>query len=287
VSPPDDLVGKAAPRAAEQARAAADAMGVTVTVLSDLDDLRAAAELLKLVWGERAPVSTDLLRALEHTGSYVAGAFLGTELIGASVAFLADGGAKLHSHITGLLPGSQRKGIGLALKLHQRAWALAHGIGVVSWTFDPLVRRNGYFNLTKLGGVADRFHLNFYGEIADLMNQGDETDRCEVAWDLTSGRVDAAADGGAAEHELVGLQARRAVVLLEEGAGGSPLVHGPSGDLRLCWVPEDVVALRSTAPTLAHEWRLALRETLGASLTEGFVATAVTRTGWYVLERSS
>lgn len=278
-------------QASDQARAASATSGIEVAELGELGELDAAAALLDTVWGTRAgraPISPDLLRAFSHTGNYVAGAFEHSDLVGVSVAFLANGGptTKLHSHITGLLPGSQRKGIGLALKLHQRAWAIGHGLGVVSWTYDPLVRRNAYFNLTKLGAEADRFHVNFYGEMIDQVNVGDESDRCEVTWDLTSARVEAAAGGTVAEPDLDDLRSRGATVALDEGSDGSPQAHRLHGDLRLCRVPEDIAALRSSDPRCAHAWRLALRDTLGASLDEGFVANACTRSGWYVLERS-
>ena len=52
------------------------------------------------------------------------------------------------------------------------------------WTFDPLVARNAYFNLHKLGAVADRFERNFYGEMTDTLNRGERTDRVVVRWDL-------------------------------------------------------------------------------------------------------
>jgi predicted GNAT superfamily acetyltransferase len=81
-------------------------------------------------------------------------------------------------------PGLRHGGVGYALKLAQRAQALAQGIRVVRWTFDPMVARNAYFNLHKLGAVCDRFHRNFYGAMTDLLNRGERTDRFVVRWDL-------------------------------------------------------------------------------------------------------
>ncbi|MBA2607780.1 MAG: GNAT family N-acetyltransferase, partial [Actinobacteria bacterium] len=164
------------------AHAAAARAGVEVAELSSLDHLRAAADLFVEVWGVRAdlgPISPDMLRAFAHSGNYVAGARAGSALVGASVAFLANAGSgyKLHSHITGVTAAGLSKGVGFALKIHQRAWAIDRGLPVVSWTFDPLVRRNAYFNLTKLGATANRFLVNFYGEMADSLNAGDESDR--------------------------------------------------------------------------------------------------------------
>ena len=52
------------------------------------------------------------------------------------------------------------------------------------WTFDPLVARNAWFNLGKLGAVADAFGRAFYGEMTDEINAGDRSDRLVVRWDL-------------------------------------------------------------------------------------------------------
>ena len=253
-------------------------------------DLRAVANLFATVWGtpaEGAPISPELLRALSHTGNYVAGVRVGATLLGASVGFLAngDGVPKLHSHITGLAPEAQVKGLGYLLKLHQRAWALDHGLTEITWTFDPLVRRNAYFNLTKLGAEATGFHVNFYGDMADQVNRGDESDRCEVTWDLTTDRALAHRSGSLPDLDITALRDAGAVPVLEEGVDGQPQRRPLRGAVRLCWIPADAVALRTSAPRVAHNWRLALRDTFGASIADGFVATAMTRSGWYVLEQ--
>ena len=94
----------------------------------------------------RAPITVEMMRALSHAGNYVAGAFEGDRLAGGSVG--SSAGHPLHSHVTGAAIG---RGIGFALKLHQRAWALARELERITWTYDPLVRRNAHFNLAKLG----------------------------------------------------------------------------------------------------------------------------------------
>jgi predicted GNAT superfamily acetyltransferase len=52
-------------------------------------------------------------------------------------------------------------------------------------------------------------------------------------------------------------------------------------------VPEDIVALRRSDPTLARAWRRALRETLGDAIQRGYVVVGATRDGWYVLESAT
>jgi predicted GNAT superfamily acetyltransferase len=162
---------------------------------------------------------------------------------------------------------------------------LEHGLTVITWTFDPLIRRNAYFNLTKLGAEAAGYHVNFYGEMGDRLNRGDESDRCEVTWDLTSDRALAASTGSGPDLDLSSLLAAGAVPVLEDGDGRQPVSRPLRGAVRLCWIPADALALRATAPQVARSWRLALRDTLGASIADGFFASGMTRSGWYVLER--
>src|SRR5438105_195572 len=162
-------------QAAAAAETAAARAGVRVAELEDVLRIRHAADLFNRVWAvtrEDPLIPANTLRALEHSGNYVVGAFEGDAMAGAVVGFLGrlDGSLQLHSHILGVSPGSQGRSIGFALKQHQRAWALAAGIEVVTWTFDPLVRRNAYFNLAKLGATVRAFYPDFYGEMNDGIN---------------------------------------------------------------------------------------------------------------------
>src|SRR5256885_9641809 len=146
------------------ARAAADRHGLRVVELHDFAEHEAAVALLCAVWGVDSPealVSSSLLRALAHSGNYVVGAYADGRLVGTAVAFFGVG--HLHSHITGVDRGTQARGVGYALKQHQRGWALRHGLTSVHWTFDPLVRRNAWFNLHKLGATATEYLSDFYG----------------------------------------------------------------------------------------------------------------------------
>lgn len=194
-------------RAAERAAlAAARTAGVEVTELRSVAELRRAAALFGQVWAtapEASPGPADLLRALSHAGNYVAGAWRAGELVGCSVGFLglAAGRLHLHSHVTGVVPGGQGAGVGFALKQHQRAWALARQITEIGWTYDPLIRRNAFFNLVKLGAEVVAYEPCFYGEMTDGINAGDESDRCVVRWRLLDERVVAASLGAAAEPD--------------------------------------------------------------------------------------
>src|SRR5918993_820653 len=120
------------PEATQAAVAAATAADVVIRELHRMEQLKAAQRLFEEVWrpaeGQPPPVTGELLRALAHAGSYVVGAYAGTRMVGASAGFFtAPPDPALHSHITGVAPQGQRRGIGFALKVHQRAWALARG----------------------------------------------------------------------------------------------------------------------------------------------------------------
>jgi predicted GNAT superfamily acetyltransferase len=270
--------------AAGTARAAARAAGVQIDVLSSIEDMGSIESLLRRVWDDDRPqISAHLLRALATEGSYVAGASRDRELVGASMAFLAGRPADihLHSHISGIAPGLQGRGLGYALKQHQRWWALTRGIPLVTWTFDPLVRRNAYFNLTKLGAEIIDFMPNFYGAMTDGINKEDESDRCHVAWTLGSARAIEAAAGRNLEAD----DRADAFVILEEGSDGAPVVHRARGEPIAATIPQDIVALRRSDPGLARRWRIALRETFEAAFDAGFTATSMSKAGTYLLER--
>jgi predicted GNAT superfamily acetyltransferase len=162
-------------------------VAVEVRVLTGMDEFNAAAQVLRTIWGS-SQLPAEVLRALDFAGGYVAGAFANGEMIGASAGFLAPraDSIHLHSHISGVVAPWQDRRVGYSLKMHQRDWALARGIGTIEWTFDPLIRRNAFFNLVKLGAAVVSFEADFYGEMADAINAGDPTDRAVVEWDLTS-----------------------------------------------------------------------------------------------------
>src|SRR4029450_5155871 len=157
-----------------------------------------SGEIRRPAQGNPPPMTAELLRALAHAGSYVAGAFAGTRMVGASAGFFtAPPDPGLHSHITGVAPTGQHHGVGFALKVHQRAWALARGIRVVAWTFDPLVARNAWFNLAKLGARPTGSLEDFYGPMTDAINAGMASDRLLLAWELDHPAVAAACAGRA------------------------------------------------------------------------------------------
>jgi predicted GNAT superfamily acetyltransferase len=273
-------------------------MAAELVELNDITDIRELAELFAEVWGRPGspPIGPDVLKALAHSGNYVVGAYRDRRLIGGLVGWLGGEPRRelhMHSHILGVLPGIESHGLGFELKQHQRWWCLERGVNVMEWTTDPLVRRNGYFNLTKLGARAPEYLINVYGEMKDGINAGEESDRLLIRWRLDSPEARAAAAGGAKEPDVDAIRASGAQVLLSVGESSSPspsplsLTLSPErgeGHPLLVQVPEDVVTLRREQPALATAWRLALREALTNALAGGYEITGASRLGWYVLE---
>ncbi len=219
------------------------------------DDMAAIVTVFQQVWGTTTPiVNVELLRAMAHSGGYVAGVYEHHRLIGASFGFLArhQGHPALHSHVTGILPGLQQTGVGRSVKLHQRDWAAARDIAWITWTYDPVVRRNAWFNIEVLGAHVSEYVVNFYGEMSDSINAHDESDRLVVAWPTDPNVARPAATEGAS------------TVLVD--------------------TPVDVVFLRRTDPGEALEWRRRVRKELGERIDAGATVTGFTRAGQYVLE---
>jgi predicted GNAT superfamily acetyltransferase len=274
----------------ESARLAADTLGLRISELVDAPSHHVAAALLQGVWRADSPdnvVNAALMTALAHAGNYVAGAYQGERMVAAAVGFLGVG--HLHSHVAGVDRTIRTGGIGFALKQHQRAWALARAITEVCWTFDPLVSRNAYFNLHKLGASATEYLPDFYGELADGINLGDPTDRLYVRWRLESPAAVAAANGHPAGVDAVAMRAEGAAVLVDH-EGDRPSVTGESlprlpaeGRLLLVAVPEDIETLRTHDPGAATEWRYAVRGALAEALAAGYRVDGFSRDGFYAL----
>jgi predicted GNAT superfamily acetyltransferase len=277
MSGPDPLDPPEATQAAVAAAAAAD---VVVRELHKLEHLEAAQRLFEDVWrpgeGEPSPMTVGLLRALEHAGSYVVGAFAGTRMVGASAGFFtAPPDPALHSHITGVAPGGQHRGIGFALKLHQRAWALARGVPLVVWTFDPLVARNAWFNLAKLGALPTAYLEDFYGEMPDAINAGMASDRLLLAWRLDDPAVAAACAGRPRRPAPVGGgDLGGAEPALAVGPDLEPEPRKTAAAAVTVALPPDVEAL---GPGGRRAWRAAVRDALGGRMAAGAAVTGFLR----------
>jgi predicted GNAT superfamily acetyltransferase len=275
----------------EAATRAAAAARIEFVVLSSLGDVGRINLVIERVWGAQE-LPPELVRAMQHAGCVLIGAVPrdagaaasgDDDLVGFVLGFAgyADG-PHLHSHMLAALPDWQSRGVGFALKLAQRAAALDAGFDDVRWTYDPLLARNAWFNLVKLGAAGTAFLPEFYGEMTDQLNAGDRSDRFEVRWLLASGRSAAAAQGS----------------LPAEAAGG-PAVLAVSGDPdapepaatsatpepgSTVAIPTDYLRLRRNDPGLGARWRDASAAAFRACFDAGLQAVAMSKNGVYTFD---
>jgi predicted GNAT superfamily acetyltransferase len=247
----------------------AAAMGAALDLhdLTDRAELEQLSSLLCAVWGAAHPVvPLTMLRALSDSGGMVLGAFAGAAMVGGAVGFRSAGDpARLHSHVVGVHADWRRQGVGSALKQHQRTWCRDRGMTHMTWTFDPLVRRNAMFNINRLGAVGSAYLADYYGPMDDAFNAGVPTDRVLLCW-----RLDGERRPGP-PHPTSSV--------LEVGERGQPCPTGrvADGALRL--------RLPVTVPgEHALAWRLALRDVMAPRLAQGYRWTAMSDDGWAVLE---
>ena len=207
---------------------------IQVRELDNLQDQDFGRNIFDITWSMDAgtEITPNLLQAMVHSGSYLSGAFIDNKIVGAAFAFPAtNGGLHLHSHMTAVLPEFRDKGVGYALKIDQWNWAKKQNYSYLSWTFDPLVRRNAKLNIAKLGVDISAYHPNFYGDMPDALNAGDESDRLMVSW-----RTD--------------IDAPKARELITKPETGDILIE----------IPEDIVAIRSKNQSESMKWRRQVRE---------------------------
>ena len=207
---------------------------IQVRELENLQDQDFGRNIFDITWSMDAgtEITPNLLQAMVHSGSYLSGAFIDKKIVGAAFAFPAtNGGLHLHSHMTAVLPEFRDKGVGYALKMNQWNWAKKKNYSHLTWTFDPLVRRNAKLNIAKLGVDVSDYYPNFYGDMPDALNAGDESDRLMVSW-----RTD--------------IDAPKARELITNPEPGDILIE----------IPEDIVAIRIKNQSESMKWRIQVRE---------------------------
>ena len=168
---------------------------VTFRDLSGMAEFRLAEDLQRQVWGEGdLPDPADLMMVIQAEGGLVGGAYVDGRLVGYIFGFPTRDPQVQHSHRLAVLAQARGLGLGVRLKLYQRDWCLARGIGHVRWTFDPLRTVNATLNIHRLGATSQTYLPDYYGEMAGI-NQGLASDRLLVDWDLASPVVAALAGG--------------------------------------------------------------------------------------------
>jgi predicted GNAT superfamily acetyltransferase len=258
-----------------------------IQLVSTIADTEAMSAFFMQVWADGPEVVPfDLALAVQHVGGYSAIAKLDGNIVGASFGFQGahenfQGQRLLHSHVT----AATVPGVGFALKQHQKAWAIQQGIDAITWTFDPLVRRNAVFNFEKLGAIGVEYLPNFYGTMTDAINAGDHSDRLFTYWPLSASALAAFGPGGTAEGSAASAAASDPIPT----AGSSTSTTSTSTEIEaiLVELPADIESLRKSNLAEALEWRARVREVLEPAIADGYRVTGILNRQALVLEKSS
>lgn len=237
---------------------------IQIRACTTVEEFDRCVELQRLVWGfaDVELVPKDIIAAISHAGGQVFGAYEGAEMIGFLLAFAGyrEGHAYLHSHMLAVLPPYRDQGLGRRLKLRQREDALARGLDLVEWTFDPLELKNAYFNIERLGAIVRRYIPNKYGRTTSPLHGGLPTDRLVAEWWLRTPRVEAVIAGGSVPHSPRGQRIR---------------------------VPVTVQQLKETDRAAAEKVQTEVRAQFTQCLAAGYAVTGFVREndqGTYLLE---
>lgn len=262
-------------------------------------EYRACVALQRRTWGETFSelVPPSMLLVAQEMGGVASGAFEGDRLAGFvfGVSGVREGRTAHWSDMLAVDPAYRGRGVGVRLKLHQRERLLELGIRLVLWTFDPLVARNAYLNLRRLGAIAREYRRDVYGASDSPLHAGIGTDRLVAEWHLDSERVRARVDQleAAAGADRAAAETEPPPPLLSADAGGSfprPGALTPREEESLTVaVPANIDALKATDLALAQAWRRATREALEWAFGNGYVAVDAARadgaTSYYTLSR--
>jgi predicted GNAT superfamily acetyltransferase len=253
---------------------------ITIRPARERKDYDACVDLQRAVW---KLADLEILSPVEMIAAVFSGGMchLAETASGRPVGFafafpaLRGRAAHLHSDMVAVLPEVQGQGVGVRLKMQQREDALARGISLITWTYDPMQARNAHLNLRRLGAVAAEFLPNFYGVTTSPLHHGLPTDRLLVKWDLNSPRArDRALGGDVPKGVVLPNQPRINEVKWQ---AGWPVSSEPRTDIKtneaLLEVPPDWDVLCQAAPRVAQDWHGKVRRALQAYMgSQAYVA---------------
>ena len=282
-------------------------------ILESPQEMEAIENLQRLVWSgnETEVVPAHILLAMVHNGGIAIGAYSRSSSDGAQDGDLEnqpqqipsllgfvfgfpglystpDGPRPKHcSHMLGVHPDYRGYGIGFGLKRAQWQMVRYQEIDRITWTYDPLLSRNAFLNITRLGAVCNTYRRNEYGELRDDLNVGLPSDRFQVDWSVNSKRVE----------RRLSKKARLPLDLAHFLAAGAEIINPTKTDdsglpqpgahnladfiepqeeqtrIVLLEIPADFLALKNQDKELAIAWRTHTRELFEALFSSGYLVT--------------
>ena len=267
----------------------------TIKIIEDLEEMHLVEELQRLVWHEKDIniVPAHLINSAVHNGGILIGAFVNLELVGFVFGFpgfyqTPDGPRLKHySSMLGVNPDVQGQGLGFALKRAQWQMVRHQGIDRITWTFDPLLSRNAWLNITRLGAVCNTYLPNFYGKMDDGLNRGIPSDRFDVDWWVNSNRVNLRLSKRRRNYlDLIhfinsGAHIYNPAEISQSGlphpASLSEIKIGVEQPIILVEIPSDFLALKTIDLQLALNWRLHSRAIFIKLFEAGYIVTDFVR----------
>ena len=231
---------------------------ISIRPLTSLADQELGRMIFDKTWAmdSGTEITPNLLQAMVHSGAYLSGAFDDGNCVGAAFAFPATtGGLHLHSHMTAVLDNFRDKGIGYALKVDQYKWAKQNNYKEITWTFDPLVARNAKLNILKLGVDISAYYPNFYGDMPDELNAGDESDRVMASLKVVGDTPTA--------RSVISIPDKSAVLIA---------------------IPDDIVAIRGKDLAENLRWRRSVRDEFVGVLARGGKVIGFSANNEYVVQ---
>lgn len=255
-----------------------------IRLLDSAPAMEGIEDLQAKIWPGSAVeiVPTHVLLAAVHNGGLVLGAYQVERMVGMLFGFpgvvqTSQGMKTKHcSHMLGVLPGFRDSGLGFALKTRQREFVLAQGLDLVTWTYDPLLSRNAWLNIHRLGAVCNTYLRAEYGAMRDSLNAGLESDRFQVDWCLSSPRVlDHMQSAVPVKVLSLADLIHSPVKLIAAREGLRPHQQPISLDVPeiLVEIPPDFQELRTRDLPLAREWRAFTRDLFEQVFAKGMVVS--------------
>lgn len=161
---------------------------ISICPLTTPEEFAGCVDLQRAAFGwadlEITPIRVFVV--MREAGGLILGAFNHRQLVGFVNCTPATNGIHTHwqSQLMCVVPSFRDKGVATALKYAQRDHAIRRGVDTVVWAFDPLVTKNAYLYISKLGVIVRRYSANHYGPRIDGVHSGLETDRLIAEWRL-------------------------------------------------------------------------------------------------------
>jgi len=281
-------------------------MVTQLRILETPEEIARVEDLQRHVWSgsETEIVPSHILITAIHNGGLIIGAFVqdiesdAERMVGFVFGFpgmypTPDGPRLKHcSHMLAVLPEFRDQGVGFILKRAQWQMVRHQGLDRITWTYDPLISRNAYLNISKLGAVCNTYRRNEYGELRDGLNEGLPSDRFQVDWWVNSHRV----------NRRLSRHARRPLKLEHYSMGGAEVINPTEIDgngfphpgfsdrydplprsadpgrpkvapILLVEIPSDFYRLKAADHKLALRWRLHARGLFEDLFNRGYLVT--------------